>query len=61
MKKIMYVAMIVLGTISFSACENKSTTDSETDETVMESDTSSMGTGTEMEVDTTTSTDTTSN
>ena len=42
MKKIMYAAMIILGTISFSACENKSSTDAEADETVVETDTTAV-------------------
>ncbi|QHT69603.1 hypothetical protein GXP67_24615 [Rhodocytophaga rosea] len=42
MKKIMYAAMIVLGTISFSACENKGTSDAEADETVVETDTTAV-------------------
>jgi hypothetical protein len=59
MKKIMYVAMIVLGTISFSACENKSTSDAEADETVVDTDTTSVEVEqTVVESDTTTRTET---
>jgi hypothetical protein len=43
MKKMIYAAMIVLGTISFSACENKSnSSDSEADETVIKTDTTAV-------------------
>lgn len=54
MKKAIYAAMIVLGTISFSACESKTNT-TEADETVVDTDTTSVEVEqTVVETDTTT-------
>lgn len=56
----MYAAMIVLGTISFSACESKTnTSDTEADETVVDTDTTSVEVEqTVVETDTSTKTQT---
>ncbi len=56
MKKIVYAAMFVLGTLSFSACGNSGTTNTDENETVIDRDTVS----TEVEVqETVVETDTT--
>jgi len=54
----MYVAMIVLGTLSFSACDSK-TESTDTDEAVIDTDTTSVEVEqTVVESDTTTQTET---
>jgi hypothetical protein len=58
MKKFMFGAMLVLGTLSFTACENKTSTN-DADETVIETDTTSVEVEqTVVETDTTTKTET---
>ena len=55
----MFGAMLVLGTLSFTACENKSGASTEGDETVVDTDTTSVEVEqTVVETDTTTRTET---
>ena len=47
MKKVMYAALFVLGTLSFSACDSSTSSTTESDERVIDRDT----VGTEVEVE----------